>query len=68
MFVPYRRLLFTEILDQPDAEAQSGRETRVVCLRRAITESKSKRLIRTLEPVDNPLAGEEKQEVAVPQQ
>lgn len=56
IFGPYRRQLLTETLDQMDADAQSAREIRAASLRRAVTETetKSKRLLRSLELVDNP--------------
>ncbi|MDT7846986.1 hypothetical protein [Streptomyces justiciae] len=56
VFGEYRRDLLTETLDQMDADAQQQRELRAASLRQAIAEAetKSKRLLRGLELVDNP--------------
>lgn len=56
MFGAYRRELPTGAMDQMDADARRERELRAASLRRAITEAetKSKRLLRGLELVENP--------------
>ncbi|GGL05453.1 recombinase family protein [Streptomyces flaveus] len=56
VFGVYRRELLTETMDQMDAGAEREREARAASLRRAIAEAetKSKRLLHSLELVDNP--------------